>query len=164
MTPVHYPSLYQISNGELRRQMVSLRFALACGMQCRSGAACCVRIHQSLMTDDENTLTNLYREFFDSERTGGYLLITCTVISLALANSIVVITAFYAKGFSLLYVGLFMGIFVMLLIFNRLGGNKLLLYLIPGMCIAVGGLADPGHGEIRRASTRTCGPVRGGRK
>ena len=34
-----------------------------------------------------NTLTHLYREFFDSERTGGYLLIICTVLSLALANS-----------------------------------------------------------------------------
>ena len=35
----------------------------------------------------QNTLTHLYREFFDSERTGGYLLIICTVLSLALANS-----------------------------------------------------------------------------
>jgi len=215
----------------------------------------------------QNPLTSLYREFFDSERTGGYLLITCTVISLALTNSsvgesytsvfkttvgfelgyirmnyqvyhwindllmavfflmvgleiereiyigefsdlrnallpifaaiggmvipatihlsfnagsetqsgfgipmatdiafalgmlsllgskvpaslkvfltalaiiddigaIIVIAAFYSKGFSLLYFSLSIGIFVMLLLFNRLGVNQLLLYLIPGM-------------------------------
>ena len=215
----------------------------------------------------QNSLTNLYREFFDSERTGGYLLIICTAISLALANSsvgasytslfkttvgfelgsvrlnypvyhwindllmavfflmvgleierelyigelsdlrnallpifaaiggmvipalmhfsfnagsatqsgfgipmatdiafalgmlsllgskvpaslkvfltalaiiddigaIIVIAAFYSKGFSLLYFSLSIGIFVMLLIFNRLGVNKLLLYLIPSI-------------------------------
>ena len=32
-------------------------------------------------------LTKLFREFFDSERTGGYLLIICTAVSLAIANS-----------------------------------------------------------------------------
>jgi NhaA family Na+:H+ antiporter len=215
----------------------------------------------------QNTLTNLYREFFDSERTGGYLLIICTVISLALANSsvgasytalfkttvgfelgsvrlnypvyhwindllmavffllvgleierelyigelsdlrdallpifaaiggmiipalihvsfnagsatqsgfgipmatdiafalgmlsllgskvpaslkvfltalaimddigaIIIIAVFYSTGFSLLYFSLSMGIFAMLLLFNRLGVNQLWLYLIPGM-------------------------------
>jgi Na+:H+ antiporter, NhaA family len=215
----------------------------------------------------QNSLTHLYREFFDSERTGGYLLIICTAISLALANSsvgasytslfkttvgfelgsvrlnypvyhwindllmavfflmvgleierelyigelsalreallpifaaiggmvipalvhfsfnagsatqsgfgipmatdiafalgmlsllgskvpaslkvfltalaiiddigsIIVIAAFYSKGLSLLYFSLSIGIFIMLLIFNRLGVNKLLLYLIPGI-------------------------------
>jgi NhaA family Na+:H+ antiporter len=158
----------------------------------------------------QNSLTNLYREFFDSERTGGYLLIICTAISLALANSsvgasytslfkttvgfelgsvrlnypvyhwindllmavfflmvgleierelyigelsalreallpifalaiiddigsIIVIAAFYSKGLSLLYFSLSIGIFIMLLIFNRLGVNKLLLYLIPSI-------------------------------
>ncbi len=32
-------------------------------------------------------LTRLFNEFFDSEKSGGLLLIACTVISLVLANS-----------------------------------------------------------------------------
>ncbi|HPI20668.1 MAG TPA: Na+/H+ antiporter NhaA, partial [Candidatus Kapabacteria bacterium] len=32
-------------------------------------------------------LTELFKEFFKSEKTGGLLLIVCTVISLLLANS-----------------------------------------------------------------------------
>jgi Na+:H+ antiporter, NhaA family len=48
-------------------------------------------------------------------------------------GAIIVIAAFYSKGFSLVYFSLSMGIFVILLIFNRLGVNQLLLYLIPGM-------------------------------
>lgn len=35
----------------------------------------------------KNGLTKLFKEFFDSERTGGYLLIICTAVSLTIANS-----------------------------------------------------------------------------
>lgn len=35
----------------------------------------------------KTSLTKLYKEFFDSERTGGYLLTICTFVSLLLANS-----------------------------------------------------------------------------
>lgn len=48
-------------------------------------------------------------------------------------GAIMVIALFYSKGFSLLYFSLSIGIFIMLVIFNRLGVNKLILYLIPGM-------------------------------
>ncbi|MBX7042035.1 MAG: Na+/H+ antiporter NhaA [Ignavibacteria bacterium] len=48
-------------------------------------------------------------------------------------GAIIMIAAFYSKGFSLLYFALAMGIFAMLLIFNRLKVNSMPLYLIPGL-------------------------------
>jgi NhaA family Na+:H+ antiporter len=48
-------------------------------------------------------------------------------------GAIILIAVFYAKGFSFLYFSISIGIFAMLLIFNRLGINKLSLYLIPGV-------------------------------
>ncbi|MDX2049434.1 MAG: Na+/H+ antiporter NhaA [Chitinophagaceae bacterium] len=47
-------------------------------------------------------------------------------------GAILVIAVFYSHGFSWLYFGLAMGIFALLLVFNRLKWNNLLLYLIPG--------------------------------
>ena len=34
-----------------------------------------------------NTLSNTFNRFFDSEKSSGYLLIVCTVISIAITNS-----------------------------------------------------------------------------
>lgn len=48
-------------------------------------------------------------------------------------GAIIVIAVFYTKGFSLAYFGAAMGIFGLLLIFNRLKIHNLLLYLIPGI-------------------------------
>ncbi len=48
-------------------------------------------------------------------------------------GAIIIIAAFYSKGFSLLYFTLAMGIFAMLLIFNRLKVNSMPLYLVPGL-------------------------------
>jgi NhaA family Na+:H+ antiporter len=48
-------------------------------------------------------------------------------------GAITIIAIFYAKGFSILYFSLAIGIFILLIIFNRMGINKLLLYLIPGV-------------------------------
>lgn len=48
-------------------------------------------------------------------------------------GAIIVIAIFYTKGFSLAYFGAAMGIFVLLLIFNRLKINNLIVYLVPGI-------------------------------
>lgn len=48
-------------------------------------------------------------------------------------GAIIVIALFYTKGFSLAYFGAAIGIFVLLLIFNRLKIHRLLFYLIPGV-------------------------------
>lgn len=48
-------------------------------------------------------------------------------------GAIIIIAIFYAKGFSLMFFSLAIGIFILLLIFNRIGINNLLLYLIPGV-------------------------------
>ena len=48
-------------------------------------------------------------------------------------GAIIMIAIFYAKGFSLIHFSIAIGIFIMLLIFNRLGVNRLSLYLIPGL-------------------------------
>ena len=48
-------------------------------------------------------------------------------------GAIIIIAIFYAKGFSLLYFSLAIGVFIMLIIFNRTGINNLLMYLIPGV-------------------------------
>lgn len=48
-------------------------------------------------------------------------------------GAIIVIAVFYTKGFSLAYFGMAMGIFGLLLIFNRLKLRNLALYLIPGV-------------------------------
>ena len=50
-------------------------------------------------------------------------------------GAIIIIAAFYATGFSLWYFSLSMGVFVLLLLCNRLGVNQLWLYSIPGMCM-----------------------------
>lgn len=47
-------------------------------------------------------------------------------------GAILIIALFYSNGFSLLYLGLALGIFVALFVFNRLGVNSLPLYLILG--------------------------------
>ncbi|MGB3016237.1 MAG: Na+/H+ antiporter NhaA [Ignavibacteria bacterium] len=48
-------------------------------------------------------------------------------------GAIIIIAIFYAKGFSLMFFSLAIGIFILLIIFNRIGINNLLLYLIPGV-------------------------------
>ncbi len=48
-------------------------------------------------------------------------------------GAIVLIAIFYAKGFSLMYFGLAIGVFVLLLIMNRAGINRLSLYIVPGI-------------------------------
>ncbi|NML21574.1 Na+/H+ antiporter NhaA [Pseudoflavitalea sp. G-6-1-2] len=48
-------------------------------------------------------------------------------------GAIIVIAVFYTKGFSLAYFGMAMGIFGLLIIFNRLKLRNLALYLIPGV-------------------------------
>ena len=48
-------------------------------------------------------------------------------------GAIIVIAVFYTKGFSLAYFGMAMGIFGLLLLFNRMGLRNLALYLIPGV-------------------------------
>jgi len=48
-------------------------------------------------------------------------------------GAIIMIAVFYSKGFSLIYFSLAIGIFIILLIFNRIGINRLSLYLIPGL-------------------------------
>lgn len=48
-------------------------------------------------------------------------------------GAIIVIAVFYTKGFSLVYFGTAMGIFGLLIIFNRLRIHKLVFYLIPGV-------------------------------
>lgn len=48
-------------------------------------------------------------------------------------GAIIIIAAFYTKGFSWFYFGLAMGIFGLLLVFNRLKIRNLLVYLIPGI-------------------------------
>ncbi len=50
-------------------------------------------------------------------------------------GAIIMIAVFYSKGFSLIYFSLAIGIFIMLLIFNRIGINRLSLYLIPGLAM-----------------------------
>jgi len=47
-------------------------------------------------------------------------------------GAILMIAIFYSNGFSLLYIGLALGIFIVLFVFNRLGVNSLPLYLILG--------------------------------
>ena len=39
------------------------------------------------MIDTQTTLSKMFTDFFDSEKSGGVLLIICTVVSLAIANS-----------------------------------------------------------------------------
>jgi Na+:H+ antiporter, NhaA family len=48
-------------------------------------------------------------------------------------GAIVVIALFYAHNFSFLYLALALGIFAILIIFNRLGVQSLFFYLIPGL-------------------------------
>ncbi|RZS75579.1 NhaA family Na+:H+ antiporter [Pseudobacter ginsenosidimutans] len=48
-------------------------------------------------------------------------------------GAIIVIAVFYTEGFSLAYFGSAMGIFTLLIIFNRLRINYLIVYLIPGV-------------------------------
>ena len=48
-------------------------------------------------------------------------------------GAILVIAVFYTKSLSLLYLALALGIFVLLLIFNKLKINHLLFYLVPGV-------------------------------
>ena len=48
-------------------------------------------------------------------------------------GAIIIIAIFYAKGFSLMYFALAIGVFIILLIMNRAGINKLSLYIIPGI-------------------------------
>ncbi len=48
-------------------------------------------------------------------------------------GAILVIAVFYTKGFSLLYFGLSMAIFGLLLVFNRLRIRHLIFYLLPGI-------------------------------
>jgi len=48
-------------------------------------------------------------------------------------GAIIVIALFYGHGFSLVYLGLALGIFAALLILNRLGVRRLAFYLIPGL-------------------------------
>ncbi|MBO9633585.1 MAG: Na+/H+ antiporter NhaA [Chitinophagaceae bacterium] len=48
-------------------------------------------------------------------------------------GAIIVIAIFYTKGFSLAYFGAAMGIFALLIVFNRCKINNLLFYLVPGI-------------------------------
>jgi NhaA family Na+:H+ antiporter len=48
-------------------------------------------------------------------------------------GAIIVIAVFYTEGFSLVYFGAAMGIFVLLIIFNRLRIHYLIVYLLPGV-------------------------------
>ncbi len=48
-------------------------------------------------------------------------------------GAIIIIAIFYTQSFSLLYFGIAMGIFGLLLVFNRLKINNLLCYLLPGV-------------------------------
>jgi len=48
-------------------------------------------------------------------------------------GAIIIIAIFYTQSFSLLYFGIAIGIFGLLLVFNRLKINNLLFYLVPGV-------------------------------
>ena len=45
------------------------------------------RRRKKIMIDTQTTLSKMFTDFFDSEKSGGVLLIICTVVSLAIANS-----------------------------------------------------------------------------
>jgi len=115
----------------------------------------CLRIDQVIMDTVQRTLSNTFKNFFDSEKSSGIVLIICTVVSLLLANSVV--GAHYLRLWQMYVGGLSVEHWVndgLMAIFFLLIGLELERELYNGelanvknallpMCAALGGLIAP---------------------
>ncbi len=78
-------------------------------------------------------------------------------------GAIIVIAIFYTNNFSFFYLALALGIFVLLIVFNRLGINALPLYLIPGVLMWYFMLQSGIHAAIAGVLLAFAIPFRDGR-